>query len=85
MPLTQLLSFSYISSYLAHPAPHDPLLVEARHEDECSHIVNRWLPLLWQKIFSGRDGSLVPLLLVWTKVWVSSKRDLQELACLMTR
>ena len=43
--MTQLLSFLYNSSYLAHPAPHDPLLVEARHEDECSHIVNRWLPL----------------------------------------
>jgi len=27
--------------YLAHPAPHDPLLAEARHEEQCKHIVNR--------------------------------------------
>ena len=27
--------------YLAHPAPHDPLLATKRHEDLCSHIKNK--------------------------------------------
>ena len=44
-----LLSFIRMSSYLAHPAPHDPLLAEARHENQCSHIVNR---------LTGSNGAL---------------------------
>ena len=27
-------------SYLAHPAPHDPLLAEPRHIEQCAHIRN---------------------------------------------
>ena len=38
----QRLSPSPMFMYLAHPAPHDPLLPTKEHTEKCNHIPNRY-------------------------------------------
>ena len=38
--------------YLAHPAPHDPLLPADEHRDKCKHIPNKYNNILFKIIKS---------------------------------